>query len=46
MKITYNGDDGVGAGTGPKNDDDDTASDNVYGVAGGCVDDDVGDGDD
>ena len=48
MKIAYNGDDGDGAGTGTgkKNGDDDTASENVDGVDGGCVDDDVGDGDD
>ena len=39
-------DDGDGAGTGPKNGDDDTASENVDGLGGGCVEDDVGDGDD
>ena len=42
----FESDDGDGAGTGPKNGDDDTASENVDATDGGCVDDDVGDDDD
>ena len=42
----FESDDGDGAGTGPKNGDDDTAGENVDGLGGGCVEDDVGDGDD